>query len=73
MAKIKVEGHTNLLRDTKSNAIINNSTSAYEIYMKNYKNREKNNDMLRNTVKEINSLKNEMRQIKSLITRLVNK
>ena len=73
MAKIKVEGHTNLLRDTKSNAIINNSTSAYEIYMKNYKNREKNNDMLRNTVKEINSLKNEMREIKSLITRLVNK
>ena len=73
MAKIKVEGHTNLLRDTKSNAIINNSTSAYEIYMKNYKNREKNNDMLRNTVKEINSLKNEMREIKNLITRLINK
>lgn len=73
MAKIKVEGHTNLLRDTKSNAIINNSTSAYEIYMKNYKNREKNNDMLRNTVKEINSLKNEMREIKGLITRLINK
>ena len=41
MAKVKVEGHTNLLRDTKSNAIINNSTSAYEIYMKKYSKRNK--------------------------------
>lgn len=73
MAKVKVEGYTNLLRDTKSNAIINSSKSAYEVYMKNYKSRERNNDVLRNTVKEINSIKNEMKEIKSLLTKVLNK
>jgi hypothetical protein len=73
MAKVKVDGHTDLLRDTKTNAIINSSTSAYSIYMKNYKSREKNNDMLRNTVKEINSIKNEMKEIKSLLTKVLDK
>ena len=34
MTKLKVEGHENLVRDEKSNAIINTDKSSYEVYMR---------------------------------------
>ena len=73
MAKIKVEGYGSLVRDTNSNAIINSSTSEYKIYMSRYKDREKESDKLRNACKEINSLKSELREIKSLIVKVLEK
>ena len=73
MAQIKVQGQTNLVRDVKSNAILNTSTSEFTAYMSNYKNREKTNDVLRGAVKEINTIKNEMKEIKSLLTKVLNK
>ena len=71
MARLKVEGHNNLVRDTVSNAVINSSTSEYKIYMARYRSREQQSDELRNACKEINSLKAELREIKSLIKGLV--
>ena len=41
MARLKVEGHNNLVRDTVSNAVINSSTSEYKIYMAKYRARER--------------------------------
>ena len=73
MAKIKVEGYGSLVRDTNSNAIVNSSTSEYRIYMSRYKAREKQSDELRNACKEINSLKSELREIKSLIVKVLEK
>ena len=73
MAKLKVEGHENLVRDTTSNAVINSSSSEYRIYMSRYKLREKQSDDLRNACKEINSLKSEFREIKDLIKKVLEK
>ena len=73
MAKLKVEGHENLVRDTVSNAVINSSTSEYRIYMAKYRAREQQSDELRNACKEINTLKAELREIKSLITKVLEK
>ena len=73
MARLKVEGHENLVRDTRSNAVINSSTSEYRIYMSRYKAREKQSDDLRNACKEINSLKSEFREIKDLIKKVLEK
>ena len=73
MAKLKVEGHENLVRDTVSNAVINSSTSEYRIYMAKYRAREQQSDELRNACKEINNLKAELREIKSLITKVLEK
>ena len=73
MAKLKVEGHTNLVRDTVSNAVINSSTSEYKIYMSKYRAREQQSDELRTACKEINNLKAELREIKSLITKVLEK
>ena len=73
MARLKVEGHNNLVRDTNSNAIVNSSTSEYKIYMAKYRAREQQSDELRNACKEINTLKAELREIKSLITKVLEK
>ena len=69
---IKVEGHTSLVRDVRSNAIVNHNVSEFQTYMKRMKDREKQGDQIRNAVKEINTLKAELREIKGLIKELVN-
>ena len=73
MAILKVKGHDNLVRDTSSNAIINSSTSEYKIYMSKYRAREQQSDELRNACKEINTLKAELREIKDLIKKVIEK
>ena len=73
MARLKVEGFENLVRDTSSNAVINSSTSEYKIYMARYRARNKQSDELRMACKEINTLKSELREIKSLITKVLEK
>ena len=71
--KLKVEGQKQLVRDTRTNAIINTSKSEFEIYMTRVRAREKQGDEIRNAVKEINNLKAELREIKNLIKEVVNK
>lgn len=73
MARIKVEGHTTLVRDTSSNAVINSSSSDYMIYMARHKARNKQGDDLRTACKEINTLKAELREIKELLKEVVKK
>ena len=73
MSKVKVEGHNNLVRDLNSNAIVNTTTTDFSLYMKRQKMREKQSDELRNTVKEINSLKSELFEIKKLLKEVINK
>ena len=68
---LKVEGHTHLVRDVSSNAIINTNQSEYQLYMQRVKVRERQSDELRNAVKEINNLKNEIREIKNLVKEIV--
>ena len=68
---LKVEGHTHLVRDVNSNAIINTNQSEYQLYMQRVKVREKQSDELRGAVKEINNLKKDIREIKELIKEIV--
>ena len=65
MSKIKVEGHSNLYRDPDSGAVINSSRADYERYMKAKQNRE-------GMVSEINTLKQELDEIKQLLKKLTN-
>ena len=73
MARLKVEGYENLVRDTSSNAVIISSTSEYRIYMARHRARNKQSDELRNACKEINNLKAELREIKTLIIEKLGK
>jgi len=73
MTKLKVEGYTDLVRDTYSNGIVNTNISEYQLYMKRIKAREKQGDQIRNACKEINNLKAELFEIKKLLKDLGNK
>ena len=70
---LKVEGHENLVRDVRSKAIVNTNSSEYKIYMSRFRTREKQGDEIRNTIKEINNLKQELFEIKNLLKEVHNK
>jgi hypothetical protein len=70
--RLKVNGHNNLARDLRSNAIINTNVTEYQLYMKRIKNRETQSDQIRSAVKEINTLKAELREIKNLLKKVVS-
>jgi len=67
MRRLKVQGYESLVRDTKSNGIVNTNTTEYSIYMARMRAREKQGDEIRSAVKEINNLKTELREIKDLL------
>lgn len=62
---ISVEGHSNLYRDPNTGAIINCDNVSYEQYLNTISNKI-------NTKKEIENLKNEIFEIKSLLKELLN-
>jgi len=73
MGRLKVQGYESLVRDTKSNGIVNTNTTEYSIYMARVRAREKQGDEIRNAVKEINTLKAELREIKNLLQEVTKK
>ena len=73
MSKVRVQGYSSLVRDTRSNAIVNTNTSEYTLYMERRKVRNHQGDEIRSAVKEINTLKTELKEIKKLIKEIVNK
>ena len=73
MSKLRVEGYSGLVRDTNSNAIVNVSRSEFQVYMSRHKNRQKQGYELRGAIKEINTLKQELFEIKRLIKEVIKK
>ena len=63
---IPVKGNPNLYRDENSGAIVNCDNVAYNEYVNSLRNRE-------NQKKEIDSLKNEISEIKNLLKQLLEK
>jgi len=72
MSTVKVKGHTHLVRDLKSQAIINTDSDAYARYMARKVKQSKKDDEMRSVVREVNSLKTEMREIKDLLIEIKN-
>jgi len=64
---LKVEGYEHLVRSDSTNAIINTNVTEYSLYMKRIQARHESSDKIRCLVKEINTLKTELREIKKLI------
>ena len=67
MSIIKVKGHTHLVRDLKSQAIINTDSDAYARYMARKAKQSKKEDEMRKVVREVNEIKTEMFEIKKLL------
>ena len=70
---LKVEGHEHLVRDMGSTAIVNTSVTAYHAAIERKRNAQKQKDELRDATRQINILKSEMHEIKSLLLQLVDK
>ena len=64
MDYLKVDGHDGLVRDVKTGAIINRDDSAIEARRKS--------KQLSSALEDINMLKNELFEIKSLLREIVN-
>ena len=69
---IPVEGHADLARDADSHAIVNRNRGAYEMAKKRAADAQRQRDEIRNTTRDINTLKSEMYEIKNLLTKLVS-
>ena len=68
---LQIEGEKNWVKDTNSHAIINNNMNAYEVAKKRAEEAQRKRDEMRETAREINTLKSEMHEIKALLQQLV--
>ena len=70
---IKVQGHNNLVRDVNSHAIINKDKNAYNLAKRRAEEAQRQRDEIRGATREINNLKCEMHEIKSMLKTLLDK
>ena len=70
---LKVQGHSNLVRDTRTHAIINKDKNAYLIAKKRAEEAQRQRDEIRGASREINNLKCEMHEIKSMLKTLLER
>tara|TARA_B100001939_G_scaffold335011_1_gene336605 strand:- start:841 stop:1047 length:207 start_codon:yes stop_codon:yes gene_type:complete len=63
---IKVEGHSHLVRDEESHAIVNTDIETYRLTMKR-------REIMKAQRNEINSLRSEVSEIKQLLVQVIEK
>ena len=69
----KVQGHSNLVRDVNSHAIINKDKNAYNLAKRRAEEAQRQRDEIRGATREINNLKCEMHEIKSMLKTLLER
>ena len=72
MNYLKVEGHSNLVRDQQTKAILNTSMKDYNQYMRLKKIKENDNKRIEDLENDINSIKDNLQDIKNLLGELLN-
>ena len=73
MSVVKIKDRDNLVKNLDTGAVINTDTLAYEKRIKIRLEAQRQRDQLRDAVREINSIKSEMHEMKSLLLKLVGK
>ena len=80
MSLVSVEGYSNLKKDTSTGGVINTDKRGYEAYMANkriaiqkHQEQEQQNLTVSTLQNEINTMKGEMTEIKSLLIKLLEK
>ena len=71
MNYIKVKGHDNLIRDSKTNSIINTNMVEYNEYILRRNSKLKENEKLQNLESDVTNIKNDLDEIKSLLKELL--
>lgn len=73
MTWLKVKGSDDLVRDTQTNAIINTNKSEYEAYIAKRERLRSNQEQIEMHSREINNIKEDLSDIKQMLTALLNK
>lgn len=72
MNYIKVEGHSNLVRDESTKAILNTNMNDYENYMKIRQIKKIESERVSKLENEMHQIKNDLDEIKNLLRDLAN-
>ena len=70
---MKVQGYNNLVRDTNTLAFINKDKNAYNLAKRRAEEAQRQRDEIRGATREINNLKCEMHEIKSMLKTLLER
>ena len=70
---IQVKDHPDLVRDTQSHAIVNTNMKAYQAAVERSRSAQKQRDELRSATREINNVKCEIHEIKSMLKTLLDR
>ena len=72
MDYVKVKDHEHLIRNTKSNCIVNTNKAEYEEYVTRRKLKKSEKNKVENIERDISTLRNEITEIKDLLRSLEN-
>ena len=72
MKHTNVEGHTDLVRDSSTGAILNNDKSEYDNYIRMRAKRKEGTNRIDNMEDDLKSLKDDINEIKTLLKALSN-
>ena len=73
MKIIKVEDNNNLVRDIETGAILFNNTSQYDKYINQRKKILSKNQQMEQQAEVINSMQDDISEIKTMLTALINR
>jgi len=73
MKVIKVQDDNNLVRDIETGAILFNNSAQHHKYVEQRKRFVSRNDQIEQQAEEINSMKNDISEIKGMLTSLLNR
>jgi hypothetical protein len=72
MKYLKVEGHTNLIRDQFSNAILNTNTTEYDNYVSLKKTKQSETKRIEILEDKVSDIGSDLKEIKNLLRSLIN-
>jgi len=72
MELVRVQDHKHLVRDLESGAILNTDMKVAEGLRMAKRNRQKSKDQLETNTNDINSIKTELSEIKTMLRTLIN-
>jgi hypothetical protein len=72
MSYLKVEGHSNLMRDPNTNSIVNTNMTEYQEYVTRRDSKSEKNQKIQNLESDVANIKNDLDEIKSLLRSLLN-
>jgi hypothetical protein len=72
MDYLKVEGHSNLMRDPNTNSIINTNMSEYQEYISRRETKNDEHQKIQNLQSDVANMKGDLDEIKLLLRSLID-